>query len=100
MNNLLAMPLVLPLATAAICLLGWGKPAIQRGVSLVGSIGLLGVAIALLASVLNGGTRTLAVGGWRPPIGIVLVADTMGAMLVLVTAIVGVAVVVDSRQSL
>lgn len=99
MNNLLALPIVVPLATAAIGLLAWSRPAVQRAASLFGAFALVAVAVVLLVAVFRGGPQVLNVGGWRPPFGIVLVLDTTSALLVAMTAVVGLAVVADSLRT-
>lgn len=100
MNNLLALPVVIPLATAAVGLLAWNRPEVQRGVSLLGSLGYLATALVLLIQVLSKGTQVLHVGGWRAPFGITFFADTASAVLVAMTAVVGLAVVADSIRSI
>jgi multicomponent Na+:H+ antiporter subunit D len=91
---LLALPLALPLAGAAACLLARRRPAAQRAIAVVISAALSGVAVALLAAVLASGPLDLAVGGWAPPLGIALRADLLGAIMLLVSAVLGLAVVV------
>ena len=49
---------------------------------------LLGAALALVALVDGAGAVVVASGGWAPPVGIVLVADRLGAMMVAVSAFV------------
>jgi multicomponent Na+:H+ antiporter subunit D len=49
----------------------------------------LGLALALAAAVLRGGALETALGGWDPPIGIVLRADGLAAAMVVLTAVVG-----------
>jgi multicomponent Na+:H+ antiporter subunit D len=98
-SNLLSLPLAVPLATAATCLLAWNRPRVQRTASVVGASTLLAVALTLLVVVFRQGPQTLHVGGWRPPFGIVLVGDAAAAILVTMTAVVGLAVVVDSLRS-
>ncbi|MGV3614734.1 MAG: proton-conducting transporter membrane subunit [Fimbriimonas sp.] len=99
MTNLIALPIVVPLGTAAACLLAWNQPRRQRVVSLVGAFALVIIAVVLLTIVLRTGPQVLHVGGWRAPFGISLVADTIGVVLVAMTAVVGLAVVVDSLKT-
>ncbi len=93
---LLFWPLVIPFFTAVLCLLAWRSTEMQRGISLLGSIGLLVVAVMIITRVSAVGTFAEQAGGWPAPFGISMVADWLSAVLVLLTAIVGVAVVVFS----
>jgi multicomponent Na+:H+ antiporter subunit D len=71
----------------------------QRAVSVGGAAVLLGVAVALLAGVWQGGVQAVQVGAWAAPFGITLVADLLGAVMVLITAVVGLAAIVYSLAS-
>ena len=93
---LLFWPLIIPFFTAVLCLLAWRSTEMQRGISLLGSIGLLVVAVMIITRVGSEGTFAEQAGGWPAPFGISMVADWLSAVLVLLTAIVGVAVVVFS----
>lgn len=90
MNNLLVLPLLIPLCTAAILIFFKNNIPVQR---LLSAISLLGTAFAaglILYEVKTEGIQTLHMGGWVPPYGIVFVADMMSALLVLTTTIVGI----------
>lgn len=89
MSWLVALPIMLPLATASVALLGRRSRAWQAGVSLLGAMALLGCASALLAHVDAQGFAVLHVGQWPAPFGIALAADRFSAIMVLVTAIAG-----------
>lgn len=91
MSWLVAAPILVPLSTAALCALAWKSIPAQRGISLAGSVALLLAAMGLLAQV-AGGVQVMQMGGWKAPFGITLVADTLTAIMVLVTAIMAVAV--------
>lgn len=92
MPPLLILPIAVPLAAAALALLGWRSRAAQRLIGLAGALGLLAAALALAARVWQAGIQAAAIGGWPPPYGIVLVADLLSAVMVVLTGIVGVAV--------
>ena len=49
------------------------------------------LAVSLLQSVLIDGPTATALGSWRPPFGITIAADALSALMVLVTAIMGLA---------
>jgi multicomponent Na+:H+ antiporter subunit D len=94
--NALVLPIVIPLATAAVLLLAPRRPLLQRWISFVGSILLAVSAIALFVRVEQDGIQVLQSGGWRAPFGITLVADLLAAMLLAATGLVGLAVTATS----
>src|SRR5688572_29038461 len=90
--NLLVLPILVPLATAAIMLLAPKRVLAQRWIALAGSIALLGSGVALFNRVEAGGIHAMQVSGWPAPFGITLVADLLAALLVVAVGIVAVAV--------
>jgi multicomponent Na+:H+ antiporter subunit D len=89
MTWLVALPLVIPLAAAALAAMGRAGGAWQRWVSISGAVALLGAATALLVETDGTGHIVLHVGDWHAPFGIALVADRLGALMVLLTAAAG-----------
>lgn len=94
---LLFWPLVIPFGTAVLALLAWRSLALQRAVSLIGALLLLGVALAILARVLAEGAFAEQAGAWPAPYGITLVADLLSAVMVVLAGVVAVAIVVFAR---
>jgi len=94
MTNVLMLPIVLPFAAAAVCLLLWRRPAVQQGVSLAGAGAHLAACAAVLAAVMDRGIQVLQVGGWPAPFGISLVADHLSAMMLVITGTLGAATAV------
>lgn len=90
--NLLALPILVPLVTAAVMLMAPTRAVLQRWLSLAGSTALLASGVALFAHVEGGGIQVLQVGGWPAPFGITLVADLLAALLVVAVGVVAVAV--------
>jgi multicomponent K+:H+ antiporter subunit D len=87
-NALLIAPIALPLATGALLLILWrAPPRVQRVLSLGTTLGLLGIALALLASVNQGQIQVSLLGDWPVPYGIVLVLDRLAAMMLVLTAL-------------
>jgi len=87
--NLLALPLILPVALA---LLGVALRNHKRGLITVGAVSafsLPAAAIPVLLEVAGGDIAFLAVGSWRAPFGIVLVADLTAAIFLLTAAFTG-----------
>lgn len=96
MRLLPALPILIPLATAAVSLLAWRRRALQGALAVAGAAALLGVALWLLAAVRGGTILVLHAGGWPAPFGITLVVDLLGALMVSVSALIGLAVAVYS----
>lgn len=102
MPHVLIVPILLPMLTAAgMLLLG------ERAVSTKGLLGLLvallnlAVAVALVLWVRQDGDSTAVAvylpGNWAIPFGIALAVDQLSAMMLLITAIVGLAALLFSR---
>jgi multicomponent Na+:H+ antiporter subunit D len=100
MQLLLVLPIVLPVTTAAVCLLLWRFGAVQRAIATVGAAALLGSALALLAAVRREGMLVLQLGNWPAPFGITLVADLFSAIMTVLAAVIGLAVVVYSLATI
>jgi multicomponent Na+:H+ antiporter subunit D len=100
MNLSLAGPILIPLLTAAAGLCLFRNPRAERVIAVIGSSGTLVAAGVLFWIVHREGVVVVQVGGWRAPFGITLAADLFSALLVLVTAIVGLAVVVATLPCL
>ena len=94
MSWLLVLPIILPMIAAVLGFILRGNLAAQRVVSLAAALGLLGLSIALMAAVWQDGILAAQMGNWPAPFGISLVADHLSAVMVLITAIIGLATVV------
>src|SRR5690606_38476015 len=86
--GLLTLPLVTPLAAAAVLLLLPRRRWADRLLGVGASLGVLAVGVGLLSWTLRGG-RVLsdAIGGWLPGVSIVLAVDPFSAMMLCVTAL-------------
>jgi len=94
MTWLVSAPILIPLATAALCAAFWSSVRAQRVISLTGAAALLLASIALLSGVTTGGIAAVQMGSWPAPFGITLVADHLSAVMVLISAIMAVAVAI------
>jgi multicomponent Na+:H+ antiporter subunit D len=93
-NALIALPIVLPLASAALSIvLGRWRPA-QRVIGLATLLAVTGMSIALLVRVDDRGPVAVQAGGWPAPIGITLVADRLAAIMLTVSSLMLLAVLV------
>jgi multicomponent K+:H+ antiporter subunit D len=103
-DHLVILPIVLPLAIgAAMVLVGEGRRTLRAALGLASALALLAVAIALLrqadGAAPGAGTavaRVYRLGDWSSLFGIVLVLDRLSALMVLLTAILGLAALVFS----
>ena len=85
---LLLGPVILPLITAAICVLLRKQRQLQRPVNLLSTIGLGYIGLLLLTVVEDQGTQSIQLSGWAAPFGITLVADRLSATLIMLTGMV------------
>lgn len=103
MSWVLSLPLILPFLTAVITYLMRHSPR-GRWLSVLGAAFGLFAALGLMRLTLEHGVITGQMGNWPAPFGITLVADLLSAVMVLITAITGLAVAiyamgdVDARQ--
>ncbi len=93
---LVTLPILVPLLACAACLALWGRVRAQQVVAVATAALMVVVGVTLLHAVLTQGIQAAALGGWAAPYGVALVADPLGAVMVLLTAIVGLAVAVFS----
>lgn len=88
MNNVIVLPLLIPLVTAVILIFCSKYVRAQRLISAISVVVNVLVALFIVNQVNHEGIQTLHMGGWLPPYGIVFVADMLAALLVLTTLIV------------
>ncbi len=88
MINLLILPIIIPLLTAAILLFFAKKIAIQRWISTISLMATLVVSLFLIHKIDQNGIQTLDIGSWPAPFGITLVSDMLSALLVTTATLV------------
>ncbi|MDN3689095.1 proton-conducting transporter transmembrane domain-containing protein [Cyclobacterium jeungdonense] len=98
-NPYIVLPVIFQLFVAVTLMFSWTNKNLQKLISVVGSLIALLISILLLLKVNQEGIQTMQAGGWIAPFGITFVADTLSALLVLLTAISGLAVSVFSVGS-
>lgn len=91
MSWLIATPLFLPFLTAVVAFLARAHGA-GRWISVAGNAAFTVAACLLLAQVIEDGVLAAQMGAWAAPFGITLVADHLGAVMVVITAITALAV--------
>lgn len=99
MNNLVVLPILLPLVTGIIAILFFRNVSIQRIISVIGLLLTAVASTLLITQVAQSGIQTLNVGGWAPPYGIALVADMVSALLVVAASIIALACLLYAFQS-
>jgi multicomponent Na+:H+ antiporter subunit D len=100
MIEVIVLPILIPLATAALSLLYWRSRQIQRILGVVGAAGLFAASLWLLFTVRKNGIIATQIGGWEAPFGITLVADLFSAIMVALTGLMGLAIAVYSLGSI
>ena len=93
MSWLLVAPLVIPFATAVLAFL-FRKGPEGRWISVIGCLALLFASASLMRAVLADGVVVGQMGNWPAPFGITLAADLLSAVMVVITAITGLAVAI------
>ncbi|MEU9506590.1 Na+/H+ antiporter subunit D [Micromonospora sp. NPDC048170] len=96
MSQLVPLPVVVPLLGAALTLLLARWPMLQRVVSVTCLTVTMAVAAVLLVQAYRHGPVVVQVGGWPAPVGIVLVADQLAALMLVVSSAVTLCVLLYS----
>jgi multicomponent Na+:H+ antiporter subunit D len=87
-------PVLVPLITAVLTVLLHRRPRAQQAISIAGAAVLLVCALLLIRGISAEGAVSVAMGGWPLPFAIEFVADRLSIIMVLVTAVLGLAVLV------
>jgi len=88
MNNILVFPMVLPILAGIIFVFLRKFILIQRWGSVGVMLANIVISIIILNRIQSNGVLRLDFGGWKPPFGILFVADSFSMLLVLTTSIV------------
>ncbi|MEN1984661.1 Na+/H+ antiporter subunit D [Paenibacillus hubeiensis] len=100
MNNAVVLPILLPLLTGIAVILCFRSVRVQKLLSAAGMLLTTVASFMLITQVAKHGVQTLAVGGWKPPYGIVLVADMVAALLVVAASVIALACLLYAFRSL
>ena len=100
MNALPVLAVILPLIFAAFAMLFRPGPRAAHGLALSGGVLHLALASALMARVVHDGIQVVQMGDWPAPFGISLVADPLGALMVVIAALIGVAAIAYGRHDI
>ena len=88
-------PIAVPLATAMLTALVARRRRLQAAVGLAGALAGVATAVGGARVVALEGAQRVALGAWPAPFGIELLFDATAALLVVVTAIIGLATVLS-----
>ena len=88
MNNLVPLPVLLPILGAGLALALNRRPRAQRVVSTVVMVAVVAVSGTLMHLTDRLGPVVLWVGAWPQPLGIALVADRLSALMLVVSSVV------------
>ena len=88
MNNLAVVPMIVPLATAALSIAFTNRRMVQRVLGLLALAASAASSVVLLVHVDNEGPVVVQAGAWETPIGVSLVADRTAVLLVAMATLV------------
>lgn len=96
MKMLIILPVIIPLGTAILLLFLLRWRMAQRALAVISAIGQMFVALLLLKLVWEQGIQVVQIGNWQAPFGISFTVDLLGAIMVVLAALMGLAVVIYS----
>ncbi|KAB2331120.1 Na+/H+ antiporter subunit D [Cytobacillus depressus] len=88
MNNIVIMPIIIPLIAGLVMIIFRKNVRFQRILSVLTIATMAFLSVFLMREIKWNGLQTLQAGGWAPPFGISLVADMFSALLLLSASIV------------
>lgn len=100
MNNLLILPILIPLFTGILLIFFSKNILVQRWISAISALAVIVAASMLARFVYQNGIQTMDVSNWDAPYGITLVSDMLSALLVLTTSIIAFASLIYSFKSI
>ena len=90
MTHWLIAPILIPLLGGILqVFMGYAPISLRRTLALATTLLMLVSAVVLLILASDGSYRIYAFGNWQPPFGIVLVLDRLAALMLVLTAILG-----------
>lgn len=96
MKMLIILPVLVPFGTAIVLLLALRWQMFQRTFSVISAVAQMIIALTLLKFVWDNGIQDVQVGNWEAPFGISFTVDLLGAIMVVLAALMGLAVVIYS----
>lgn len=93
MNNLIVLPMVLPLLVGVLLVFIPQHVKIQRVTTIIMLLANSVISFIILQNIQTSGILRIDFSGWAPPFGILFVADSFATLLVLTTSIISAIVV-------
>ncbi len=87
-NNLVILPILIPLISAIVMVFFKENIRVQKILSTITAVAGLLIAFWLASIVTQNGIQVFHAGNWKPPFGIVLVADVFSVIMVILSNIV------------
>lgn len=100
MNNLIVLPMVIPLLTAIFLVFFRQHIRLQRSVTIISMLLNIIVSMYIVHLIYLDGILRLDFGGWLPPFGIIFVADSFAMLLVTATNIVSAIIMIYAFYSI
>ncbi|MGD6941063.1 Na+/H+ antiporter subunit D [Cytobacillus gottheilii] len=100
MNNLLILPVVIPLVMGLLMVLFRKNISLQKIVSAASITATGAVAVLLMIQNEQEGIQTLQIGGWQAPFGITYAADMFSSLLLATTSIVALSCVLFAFKTI
>jgi len=100
MNNLVVLPMVIPLLIGVILVFFPKNIFLQRALTFISMIAILIISIILLITIQAEGIITIDFGGWEAPFGISFVADSFATLLVLTTSLISSIIIIFAFQTI
>ena len=100
MNNLIILPILIPLFTGIVLIFFSKNIPVQRWISTISALATIVAASMLTSLVYKNGIQTMDVSNWDAPYGITLVSDMLSALLVLTTSVIAFASLFYSFKSI
>ncbi|WP_409275925.1 Na+/H+ antiporter subunit D [Neobacillus sp. SCS-31] len=88
MNNLLILPIIIPLITGMVMVIIRRRIFAQRLLGILAIAGTGAVSAVLMSQITASGIQVLHLGGWEAPFGVSMAADMFSALLLLTASIV------------
>lgn len=100
MNNIIVLPMVIPLLTGVLLVFFRSHLPLQRWVTFFMLLVNTAISYIILRQIQENGILSLHFGGWLPPFGISFVADSFATLLVLTANIVSAICVLYAMSSI
>ena len=100
MNNIIVLPMIIPLITGILLIFFRRFIRLQRWISIITMIATAIVSLLILQQIQVEGILRLDFGEWLPPYGILFVADSFATLLVLTSSIVTIACLLYATASI